>query len=341
MERIIIHHRSAHHAQNSGYARLIDYIEAKLIPSENSRLPHKVSKLISSQISSNGGIYDSISLQKDWELLKHLFFRGNKERIIHYLNGERDIRYSLKAVSLFSKTKVCATFHKPPEVLKKTISNTSYLKKIKGAIAVGINQVEFLQNWLDLEQVQFIPHGVDTSFFYPDKSVKKEDTMLFVGQHLRDFEALNYAIPRLKEKIPHIKINVVLRQDFAHKIISNSSVTIFSGINDESLRKLYQEATLLFLPLVDSTACNSILEAMACGLPVISSDVGGNYGYVKENCGLLIPDRDYTTLVDRTILLLKDQNDQDKMSANARLNALSYDWEIVAKNVNDFYNLMH
>lgn len=338
MEKILIHHRSSHHAQNSGYGKLMDYLEAQIIASEKKRLPYTVAKYISQQSNSKAGLYESTSVHKDWELIHYLLFAKNKDRIIHYLNGERDIRYAIQLASLFSRTKVCASFHKPPEILSATIQDTSYLKKLDAAIVVGVNQVDFIQNWLNLEHVKFIPHGVDTAFFKPDTSKRNENTLLFVGQHLRDFEALNYAIPRLKEQIPTIKINVILRSDFAHKIVSNDAVTIFSGIDDPNLRKMYQEATALFLPLINSTACNSILEAMACGLPIISTDVGGNSGYVKANSGILVPANDCKALVDETVALLKDNDKQIEMSNDARKIALDFEWEKVALAIEGFYN---
>lgn len=337
MEKILIHHRSAHHAHNSGYGKLMDYVEAQIIPSGKKRLPYNVAKYISQKASPKAGLYGSTSVLKDWELIQYLLLSKNKDRIIHYLNGERDIRYSIKVASLFSKTKVCATFHKPPEILSTTIEDTQYLKKLDGAIAVGSNQVDFIQNWLNLENVKFIPHGVDTAFFRPDDSKRKENTLLFVGQHLRDFEALNYAIPRLKAQIPSIKINAVLRHDFANKIVSNDVVTVFSGIDDVSLRTMYQEATLLFLPLKNGTACNSILESMACGLPIISTDIGGNKGYVKTDSGVLVPSNDYKALVDETISLLKNNEKQIQMSKEARVNSLDFAWEKVVVEILSFH----
>ena len=338
MEKILMHHRSSHHAQNSGYGKLMDYLEAEILPSGKKHLPYSIAKYISQKASPQAGLYESTSVPKDWELIRHLLLSNNKDRIIHYLNGERDIRYAMKVASLFSKTKVCATFHKPPEILSTTIQDTRYLKKLDAAITVGVNQVDFIQNWLNLENVKFIPHGIDTAFFRPDASKRKENTLLFVGQHLRDFEALNYAIPRLKEQIPSIKINAVLRSDFANKIVSNDAVTIFSGIDDERLRAMYQEAALLFLPLKNGTACNSILEAMACGLPIISTDIGGNKGYVKTDSGVLVPSNDCKALVDETVCLLKDKSKQIQMSEKARSNSLEFEWEKVAVEIEAFYN---
>ncbi|MGH2665082.1 glycosyltransferase family 4 protein [Flavobacterium sp.] len=340
MEKIIIHHRSSHHAHNSGYGRLIDYMEAETIPSGKSGLPYKIAKYISQKADQESGLYDSTGVIKDWELFRSLLFSRNQDRTIHYLNGERDIRYAIKMASLFSKTRVCATFHKPPEILSSTILNTQYLKKMDGAIAVGINQVDFLKNWLNTDNVQYIPHGVDVNFFKPDYSKTQENNIIFAGQHLRDFEALNYVIPRIKEQIPTIKIKVVLRKDFAKNIISDASVEMFSGIDDNELRNLYQEASLLFLPLKNVTACNTILEAMACGLPIVSTDIEGNRGYVKNEAGILVSPTDYKTYVDVVVDVLKNKEKRDYLALKSRENALKLDWEVIAGQVNGFYDSM-
>lgn len=338
MEKIIVHHRSAHHAENSGYGRLTDYLKGLSLPYLDSKFPYALAKQMAKLFDQKAGNFDTISFIKEYELLKQLIASEKKNGIVHYLNGERDIRLSIALKSYFPKYKFVASFHKPPEILSKTIRNPKYLKKLDSAIAVGENQVDFLQNWLGLEDVKFIPHGVDTVFFKPDNSIKRENTLLFVGQHLRDFDALNYAIPRLVAQNPKIKINAVLRKDFSNKIVSNDAVTVFSELNDGILRSLYQEATLLFLPLKNATACNSILEAMACGLPIISTDVGGNRGYVKNNSGLLLPSNDYKALVDETISLLKDNDRQIEMNKVARQVALDFEWIKISNKISNFYN---
>ena len=337
MEKIIVHHRSSHHALNSGYSLLANYLGAITeIPTGNHKLPYTVKKYISKNINQTAGIYGVNSVQKDWDLTKHIIFSKNKDRVIHYLNSERDIRLITKIASIYSKTKICASFHYPPNLLPKVTTNTHYLKKLNGAVAVGSNQVDFIKNWLDLEHVKFIPHGVNCDFFRPNTAIKQQNTILFVGQHLRDFEAFNYAIPRLIEKVPNIEINVVLRSDYASEVTAKG-VNIFSNIDDNSLKKMYQKATLLFLPLQDSTACNAILEALACGLPVVSTDIGGNCAYVKNDSGILLPKEDYKALVDSTISLLNNPEKIIQMGLNARATAEEFEWEKVAITINDFY----
>lgn len=58
-------------------------------------------------------------------------------------------------------------------------------------------------------------------------------------------------------------------------------------MSEEDLLVAYRQADLLALPLKDCTANNSILEAMACGLSVVTTDIGGIRDYVDDTCALL------------------------------------------------------
>jgi len=334
MKPIIIHHRSVHHASNSGYSRLIDYLSEVNLISGNVKFPHKLAKFISKNTNQNASDYDSLSVLKEIELFKHLL--KSEQQLVHYLNAERDIRHIVNYKNRFKNVSFCGTFHKPPLILQNQIKDNSYLKKLDGAIAVGENQVEFLKNWLKNENVTYIPHGVDTNFFVPNKSKKKNNTIMFVGQHLRDFKLFNTCIPIIAEKISDLKINVVIRKEYVKQIESHSAINIFSGINDFELRSLYQESSLLFLPLKDVTACNSILEALACGLPIVTTDVGGNSSYLNGTKNILAPpDKDFT--ISAIINLLNNENKLIQIGESSREHSLNFDWSLIVKQIELFY----
>lgn len=339
MRTIIIHHRSSHHAKNSGYARLLDYIEATQLPSNKKILPYRVAKLMSNYVQQNSGIYDSTSVLKDVELFQELK-KYKQQQIVHYLNAERDVHYVVNKKNKFKNTSFFGTFHKPESVLLNSITNTKYLQKLNGIIAVGSNQVEFLKEWLKTDHVTYIPHGVDTTFFQPDYSKRKEHTLVFVGQHLRDFDMLNYCIPILAEKIKNLKVNVVLREDFYSKIKPHKCITFHSNINDEQLKGLYQEASALFLPMTDVTACNSILEAMACGVPIITTHVGGNPEYLKGTNNILAPVNDCDYLIEATVDLLNSESKILEKGNTSREKSLNYEWGMVAEQVKSFYSVI-
>lgn len=336
MKIIYIHHRSKHHANNSGYSSLIDYIEGEVVYGQTS-FPYRVAKFLTSFFTQKKGIYNTDSLLKNIELYRLLKQHKNQNNIVHFLNGERDIRHLKFFKRKFPNTKFIATFHKPPEVLKKTIPNPVALRKLDGAICVGANQVDFLKEWLQLDALEYIPHGVDTTFFVPDTSRKKPNTLLFVGQHLRDFDMLNNTVPKLAEQIDNLQVKVVLHPAYKSKVSPHNCITVLTGVNDTRLRSFYQEASLLYLPLLDSTACNSLLEAMACGLPIITSAVGGNRVYLEDTFNVLIEKGDMESFINETLTCISDGPRLEKIGALCRDKAMALGWEKIAHAVHTFY----
>ncbi len=337
MNVFLIHHRSPHHASNSGYGRLLDYLDAKVVYGR-TKFPFRLAKILATFHSQVMGNYNVGSVLKAIELYQLLKKRRGQKNVVHFLNGERDIRHLGFFKRSFPNTKFCATFHKPPEILKETITNTAALQKLDGVIAVGANQVDFLKDWLQLENVTYIPHGVDTKFFVPKPSIKKKNTLLFVGQHLRDFDTFNRTVPKLAARIVNLRINVVIHPAYNSKIEPHSYIDILSDVNDEELRTLYQEASLLFLPMLDSTACNSLLEAIACGLPIITSDVGGNFSYLSSTGSVLIKNESNFSV--EIISLLKSQKRLNEAGEASRKKAELLAWEIVALQLDKFYKSM-
>lgn len=337
MKQLFIRHRSPHHAKNSGYSRLLDYInEAKIIDGTPS-IPYRLAKVIALLTNRNAGLYDAGSVFKELELYKELNKIKDESSVVHYLNAERDIRRVVQYASQFKNTAFSATFHKPPQVLESRITKTNYLQKLDGAIAVGENQVDYLKEKYNINQVEYIPHGVDTEFFHPKPEVKEHNTLLFVGQHLRDFEALNYCVPRIAEKVKNLKVNIVMHKAFVKQVTPHSSIQCNSNLNDIELRLMYQKASALFLPMHNSTACNSILEGLACGLPIITNNVGGNTAYLSNTKNILAPPKDYDYLIDTTIKILNDANALKAIGITSREKAMTYNWNIIANRVSEFH----
>ncbi len=302
-----------------------------------TRVPYYAAKIFSQYHSNKTGLYNAGSVWKEAELLKYLRGSRKETSVVHYMNAERDVRYFVKYKKFFPATKFCGTFHKPPDVLDQTITNYEILSKLDGAIAVGENQVEFLKEKLQLENVVFIPHGVDTEFFKPDISNQESNTIIFVGQHLRDFELFNYCIPRIAENIKDLKVQVIIHPAYKSKIIHHKSITVHSNIRDIELRDLYNSSSLLFLPFKNVTACNSLLEGMACGLPLVTTDVGGNRYYLEGTKNILVPKGDNYYYIDAITKLLENRGTLAEIAKSSRDKAMTLSWEKVAKKVESFY----
>ncbi|MGR7812004.1 glycosyltransferase family 4 protein [Lacinutrix undariae] len=340
MKTVFVHHRSKHHAVNSGYSKLLDYYPNHIVVRGAPTIPYSLAKMAAKMSHQNAGLYNAGSVFKEIELYKTLRKLSANKSLVHYLNGERDIRYLMHSKPFLKGATFCATFHKPPTVLNTLITNDTYIKRLDGAVVVGAQQVDYVKERFKIENVAYIPHGVDTSFFKPKSRAEISPVLLFVGQHLRDFETFNTCVPILASKIKDLKIQVVIREDFLKYITPHSSLQLFSDLNDVQLRTKYQDASALFLPLLDSTACNSILEAIACGLPVITTDVGGNSVYLEGTGTCLATPYDIDNLIAITLSVLKEESKLKALGEAVRQKSLTYDWRIISDHIQKFHNLI-
>ena len=90
---------------------------------------------------------------------------------------------------------------------------------------------------------------------------------------------------------------------------------------------------MFVLPSCAEGMSNVILEAMACGLPVIATSVGGNPELVEnEETGLLVPPRNVEALYDSFKKLLSDKKLRERMGRSGRKKVEEYfTWDKIAR----------
>jgi glycosyltransferase involved in cell wall biosynthesis len=161
------------------------------------------------------------------------------------------------------------------------------LRRLSSAIVLYRADLGFFENLVGEGRVQFAHHGVDTDFFVPTSAPSSGDPprILFAGQFSRDLPLLRAVVERLISKHPDLRFDFVVAPHALHledlqMLKRHPEISWHHGISDEALRTLYQKSALLLLPMTASGANNAVVEALACGLPVVTSRVGGigDYG---------------------------------------------------------------
>jgi glycosyltransferase involved in cell wall biosynthesis len=236
------------------------------------------------------------------------------------------------------KKKIVATIHLPiSQWSEERLQKLTYLDN---AILLYEEEKNEFGKYISPEKIHIIKHGVDINFFKPgDPTLVKKNKILFVGHFLRDFEMFmevyylildsdfgktleyHFIIPEAFRKIPELA-----------PIVNSRTVFFHGGLSDEELLEFYQTSYLLLMPMIDSGANTAIVQAIATGLPIITTDIGGIKSYGGGEVFEVIKRNDFEAM---TALFTKYYNDSDfrnSVALKQRNYALKQlDWNNIAK----------
>ncbi|GAB5559651.1 MAG: hypothetical protein SynsKO_12980 [Synoicihabitans sp.] len=234
------------------------------------------------------------------------------ERFGHVLSFESHEELFRNPPASFNR--VCATLHLPPDLLND--SQRESISNLSAGIVLYQRDLEFFEKRMGIGRVRFVPHGIDTDFFRPaqippDHSVLR---MAYVGQFGRHTTQASRVIAQLLILQPDLYFDMVLAKEAFRShdfeaIANHPRVIWHFGIPDSKLLSIYQSARALFLPLLASGANNAIVESLACGLPVVTTDVGGIRDYGGGSLFPLAPPENDNALIELALHWLEDTND--------------------------------
>jgi glycosyltransferase involved in cell wall biosynthesis len=328
----LIYRRIPHHAGNSGYDQLAHHVrgeayEPGLLARLAGRLPERWIQKVK---AFNSDWYRRESLYTELELMARLALPTR--RLYHFLYGEDALRLSSR-MPLRWNNKVVASFHQPPSILRGMFGDKPFIRKLDAAVALCREQAEYLYEFLPPERVFTVPHGVKTSYWQPAERIEKADppTFVNVGWWLRDIEMLKATIHGVHARDPRVRFRIVTFENLFEHYAGLPNTELVSGISDEQLRETYRSATGILIPLKAVTANNAVLEAMACGTAVVSTDNGGSPEYVDPASGFLVGPGDVDASVERVLELAGDREKALAMGQAAVRQAARFDWQVVGE----------
>ncbi len=184
-----------------------------------------------------------------------------------------------------------------------------------------------------------LPHtiiygGVDTEKFYPAASTAKRSGFLFVGRIFRA-KGIHDAIAALPAGESLEVVGVCHEPDYEEEIkrkAKDKNVFFRPGIPDGELIGIYHRSLATVLPSLVDGGFTSAMESMACGVPVIATNLGSLPEVVEDGVtGFLVPPNDPAAIHEKMSLLIKDPAKSAAMGEAARKRVLEkFTWQRVA-----------
>lgn len=223
----------------------------------------------------------------------------------------------------------------------------------RGAAAVVPNSVgleALARESAPRQAFTIIENGVDTKRFTPDpaKRLAQEFIITPGASRVTERKGLNYlieAVAWLAPAYPELRLKIMgdgsarasLEALVAEKGLAER-VTFLGRIPREKTSPYYQEASLFVMPSLNEGMSNAMLEALASGLPIISTPTGGAAELVTEGKnGLIVKEKSATDIAAAIEHFLKNKHLVTEYGAESRRRAESQSWDRVAMS---FKNLM-
>ena len=333
---IVVTKPMAHHGLRAGYNMLARYLEPDLLLRANATA---VGRWVNA-VSRRGlryltgvewyGAAGAFAEARAAAVAHAHRWRGDKT-VIHVLYGE-DLLWALPRIA-DRQTRVVATFHQPPERFERLIRSVDHVRRLDAVIALDPSNAACLES-VAPGRVHTMTLGVDDAYWHPD-GTRHARRVLFVGNHLRDFDLLRAVVVRLAPR--DVTFDLVVPPARRDALTDLPSTALHSGISDDALRALYQRCTALFLPLLGGSANNAIMQALACGAPIVATDLPALRSYVPADAGFFAAPGNVDAHADAIVGLIDSPDIARAASAAALAHGQQMSWTHVARRHRELY----
>ena len=208
-------------------------------------------------------------------------------------------------------------------------------------IIVGSSFVRqsFVELGYDASRIAVTPYGVDTERFTPAGRPRDDGVFraLFVGQ-IGQRKGLSYLLQGYQKfQRADSELHIVGSYSPGHEVYApyRDLYRHTPHVPQKDLASLFQQADVFVFPSLIEGMPLVLLEAMACGLPVITTTHGPG-DIVRDGIdGFFVPIRDAEAITMRLEQLYRDPTLREQMGRNAREQALRYTWQAYAQRAAD------
>lgn len=201
------------------------------------------------------------------------------------------------------------------------------------------------------KDIVILPNGIEIENFKNIRSQKQqkkiEKSILFVGT-LRPVKGVKYLIQAMRfinEKSPNTNLIIIgdgpdrnELEALVHEFNLEACTHFIGKVSNQEIPEYMAQADVFALPSLSEGFPLVIAEAMASGLPIVTTNVGGLPELIKngEN-GFVVDSRSPRALAEKILLLLDDINLYKKISNTNKENAKNYSWDGIVKKLENIY----
>ncbi len=225
--------------------------------------------------------------------------------------------FGLPAFVAYGESSTWSIDHYGRKRVKESIRN------IKGVIAVSTKNKEELAalDIMDSGRIEVFPNGYNPDRFHPiDRREAREKRGL-----PQDAFIVGFVGHFIKRKGIDVLLEAVNRCDGVSMICAGKGelkpagerVLFADPVSPDDLAAFYSAADIFVLPTKNEGCCNAIIEAMACGLPVISSDLSFNYDILDESNSILTDPENIQEIAQAITALKNNPDRRNRLAAGS------------------------
>lgn len=187
------------------------------------------------------------------------------------------------------------------------------------------------------KEATIIPNAINTNvFFYKEHTKNKEIAVAMIGAQQTDFKRINNilkALEELKNEGYKFKINWITPT----KPLESNIKCIINPPQIE-IGNTLRNSDIYICASVYESFCLPVLEAMACGATVITTNNGGNMDFVSDGKNALIIKQDnIEDMKDKIKILSNDEILKKELTKNALETSKQYHWDIIIPQIEEYY----
>jgi glycosyltransferase involved in cell wall biosynthesis len=255
-----------------------------------------------------------------------------------------DLRIALGAARSWKERLMIRRWHSFLKMQKKVI------KQLHNIVTVSDCSRQDIARDFGLQPagISLVHNGIDIDVFKPVPEVSRNPMRLMAtcsaDQPLKGLRYLLHAYAHLLERYPELELLLISKPNpggKTEKLVQRlgivDKVQFVNGISTEQMVRYYAEAAIAVVPSVYEGFGLPAGEAMACGVPVVSTD-GGALPEVVGDAGVIVPAKNVDALVEAIDSLLQDPQARAELGARAKKRIEeNFCWQVCAGQMTDYY----